>query len=81
MHKRQIRVRSDKYYNCYHHLMQDTNASLTEEKYNIKPILLSVFSGFTLRCEGDQRGAEGEDTNAGTVYFQKEELGRIGEAY
>lgn len=62
--------------------MQDINASLTEEKYSIKTILLSAFSGFTLRCEGDQRGAEGnDDTNAGTVYIRKEELGRIGEAY
>lgn len=54
---------------------------LVLQRKSIKMILLSVFSGFTLRCEGDQRGAEGKGTNADTVYFQKEGLGRNGEAY
>lgn len=56
--------------------MQDTNARLTEEKHSIKTILSSTCSGFTLRCEGHQRGSEDKHMNSGSVYFQKEGLCR-----
>lgn len=61
--------------------MQDTDARPTEENYSIKTILSSACSGFTLRCEGGQRGSESKDVNSGTVYFQKDGLCRNDEVY